>query len=123
MPTGAIEDENGMGTGCAAATDLGQVQAHQLGVDGRQHEGCSRASCRADGAEQVNPMMALIARRRWSRAAARPQPGQRPLLTDPGFILKPDFQRLTPSGNRKPFARPLGEVFLNASWASASFLG
>jgi hypothetical protein len=92
VPSGAIEDEDGMGTGCDALADLGQVQAHQFGVDGWQHEGCSNGPCRADGAEDIGPVMALIARRRRPGAAACPDPRQRPLLTNPGFIprVKPE---------------------------------
>jgi len=123
VPAGAVEDENGMGLGIDAAADLGEVEAHQLGADGGQHEGSAGRARRAHGTENVGPVMALIARCRRPGAAARPDPRQRPLLADPGLVLEPDFERLAGGGVRQAFADPGGEVFLNACWAAASFFG
>ena len=61
MPTGAIEDEQGVGAGLDTAADLGQVQAHQFSVDGGQHKRCSGGPRRSDGAEDIGPAMVLIA--------------------------------------------------------------
>ena len=115
VPSGAVEDENGVSAGCDAAADLGKVKAHQLGIDRRQYKRCASAPCRADGAEDIDPVMALIAWRRRPGTPASLDPRQPTLLADPGLILEPDFQRLAAGSGRQPFAHRGGEVFLNAS--------
>ena len=39
MPSGLIEDENGVSTGGDCGCDFVEVKLHGLGVAGRQHEG------------------------------------------------------------------------------------
>src|SRR6202034_1341859 len=68
------KDEDGVSTGCDALADFGQVQAHQLGVDGRQYKRCSDGPRRADGAEDIGPVMALIAWCRRPGASPCPDP-------------------------------------------------
>ena len=41
MPSGLIEDENGVSTGGDFGCDFVEVKLHGLGVAGRQHEGCA----------------------------------------------------------------------------------
>jgi hypothetical protein len=80
--------------GCDLGADLGQVQVHRLGVDERQHEGGADATGRADGTEQIRPVVTLIARCAGAAAPVCPDVGQAALLTDAGFILPPEFDRL-----------------------------
>ena len=110
MPAGAVEHHHAMRPGAtwrlisarcrpAAAIDMGQDEG---GADG---------TLGADCTEQVGPGVAAVARRPGPGAAARPDPGQRALLADAGFILEPDLDRLAASvlGQRRP--RQRGEAF------------
>jgi len=78
---------------------------------------------RANGAEQVGPLVAGVARRGRPAALGRPDAGQRALLADAGFVLEPDFQWLAPGLLGEGLGYDVGEVFLNASCASGSRLG
>src|SRR5208337_3074567 len=117
---GAVEHERRMRSRRDVAGDLDQVQRHDLGVGGRHDEGGRGAPLRADGAEEIGPLIALVARGSGARSALRPDPGQRALLADARFILEPDFKRLALGFVGKPLQNLGGEVFLNASWASSS---
>ena len=96
VPAGAVEHEHGMGAGRDGAGDLGEVGVHRLGVGEGQDEARRRAARRADGAEDVGPLVAGVARRPRPRAALRPDPGERALLADAGLVLEPDLERLAP---------------------------
>lgn len=61
MPTSAVADQKGMGTGCYLGTDLGQVLVHRLGVDRRHDDRGPDASGWADRAEDMNGAMPIIA--------------------------------------------------------------
>ena len=120
MPTSTVEDQQGDGTDADAFADFGQMFVHGADTDDRHDQGGAGAARRADGAEQVGqgePPVALDAR---TRAALGPDAGQRALLANAGFILKPDFDRPAHKLLRDCGARQLGEVFLKASCASRS---
>ena len=63
VPSGLIEEEHGVAAGGDLLGDLGEMQAHRLGVAGWQDEGGTLAVFRADGAEDVGRGGALVARR------------------------------------------------------------
>ena len=123
MPACSIKDEDAMCSGRDAARDFGQVGRHRLGVDGGQDQACRNASCRADRAEDIRPLIARIARRTGSGAAPGPDAGERALLPHARFILEPDLDgfALRSLRDRRRYRRT--EVFLKASWASGSVLG
>ena len=123
MPTSTVEDQQGDGTDADAFADFGQMLVHGVDTDDRHDQGGADAACRADGAEQVGPGEPPVAPDARTRAALGPDPGQRALLANAGFILKPDFDR--PAGKllRDCGARQLSEVFLKASCASRSLCG
>ena len=52
-----------------------------------------------------------------------PDPRQRALLADAGFVLKPDFEGFGLGLLGKAFEDKLEEVFFKASWASGSLFG
>ena len=81
------------------------------------------AARRADGTKQISPGEPSVAPDARTRAALGPDAGQRALLANAGFILKPDFDR--PAGKllRDCGARQLSEVFLKASCAARSLCG
>ena len=99
--------------------------AHGFAV-GRRHDdrGSDRAR-RAQRTEQVYGVAAIIAHRQRARANGRPNIFQCSLLSDSGFILKPDFDR--PAGRRGAAEQGIlyeaGEFFLKATSASGSFFG
>src|ERR1019366_2151048 len=120
VPTSTVEDQQGDGTDADAFADFGQMLVHGVDTDYRHDQGRAGAACRADGAEQIGPSEPPDAR---ARAALGPDAGQRALLANAGFILKPDFDR--PAGKllRDCGARQLSEVFLKASCAPRSLCG
>ena len=120
MPACAIDGDHGMCALSNVPADLSEVQVHGIGVDVGQHQGSADAACRTDGAEEVGPGIAAVARCCWSRAALGPEPGQGALLTNPCFILPPKLDRLAAGVLRDCGGDQVGEVFLCASWASAS---
>jgi hypothetical protein len=62
-------------------------------TDDRHDQGGTGAARRADGAEQIDPGEPPVAPDARTRAALGPDAGQRALLANAGFILKPDFDR------------------------------
>lgn len=122
MPSGLIEQQQGVPAGADHLADLGEVQVHRRGVAQRQDQGSALALLGADGAEDVDRRIALILRRRGPGSAPRPAAGDAVLLADPGFVGKPDLYRVEAE---VLFARDAcqcgGEVFLNVSMAPAAW--
>jgi len=121
--TGAIEDEGGVAARHDPPTDLRQMQGHDLGVGGWDDESRRGTALRTDGAEDVGPFVALIARRTRPCSSLGPDAGQRPLLTDSSLVLEPDFDGFVFRAVGEPRRDRCGKVFLNASWASSSVWG
>jgi hypothetical protein len=120
MIAGAVQDESGVATCRHLAADSSEMQRHGLGVGGRHDQARCDAALRTGRAEQVGPVVALVVRRAGPRSTLGPDPGQCALLADPGFILKPDFDRLGFGvvGDLRRDCR--GKVFLNVCWTSSS---
>ena len=121
--TCAVEHEGGVGARGNLPADLGQMQRHDLGVGGWDDEGHRGAALWTDGAEDVGPFVALVARRARPRSTPSPDAGQRALLADARLVLEPDFNGLIFGMVGEPRDDRRGEVFLNASWASSSVCG
>ena len=64
---------------------------HGLGVAAGQNEGRADAALGTDGAENIGGGRALILGRAGSGPAWRPAPRDLVFLTDPRFILPPEF--------------------------------
>ncbi len=103
--------------------DLVEMQLHCFGVGRWQHERCTLAMGRTDGAEQVGVLVALVGRLTGPRTLLRPQAGPAVLLPDTSFVLEPDFNRrlLRQIGYMR--LQRVGEVFLNAVMIRSSCLG
>ncbi len=103
--------------------DLVEMHLHGLGVGPWQHERCTLAVFRADGAEEVGVLVALVGRLTGPRTLLRPQAGPAVLLPDTSFVLEPDFNRrlLRQIGYMR--LQRVGEVFLNAVMVRSSCLG
>ena len=123
VPTGAVEDKRGMSARGDGAGDLLEMQAHRFGVGVGHHQGGAGGALGTDGAEDVGPIVAAVARRPRARADAGPDAGQRAFLADPGLVLEPDLQRLVAGRGRQGVAYDVGEVFLKASCAASSACG
>src|SRR5664279_4681970 len=91
MPSGLIDEKDGMRSRCDRLGDFGQMQVHRLGVAGRQDQGGSLSLLRADGSEDVGRRGSLIPRRAWASAALGPPAGDLVLLADTSLVLEPDF--------------------------------
>ena len=122
MPPGLIDQQRTVLARAHPCGDLGQVQAHALGVAPRQDQAGRGAGGRADRAEDVGRCRALILWRRWPGAAFGPAPGDLVLLADPGFVGEPDLYAAGAGARRAPDrVQTRGETFLKASMAPAAW--
>ncbi len=117
MISGAVENQRGMRAGRDDLGDFRQMHRHRLGVGLRQDERGGDLARRAGGSKNVGPDVALIARRAGSGSASGPYPRQRALLSDPGPVLKPDFERLAARRVWKSLRDNVGDVF----WSETFF--
>jgi hypothetical protein len=69
------------------------VKLHHVGVVMRKHEGRPDAAGRADRAEQIGVVVALVGGLPWPRSAPGPLSNLAVLLADAGLVFKPDFDR------------------------------
>ena len=119
MPSGLVEQEDGMGAWPHLGGDFVQVPLHGLGVAAGQDEGGADPALGTDGAENVGRFGALIVRRPRPTAAPGPAPRDLVLLADAGFVLPPDFYLgvcRQPGSDRLQFG---GEAFLKSSTANS----
>ena len=123
VPSGPVHEDGGVGLSRNRLADLVEMQLHGLRVGPWQHERCALALFRADGAEQIRVLIALVGGLTGACAFPRPQAGPSVLLAKPGLILKPDLDWRT--GRQVGYMRLKGafEVFLNASMIRSSCLG
>src|SRR6202023_3077030 len=123
VPSGAYQRQHGKRPLTDPSADFLQMQVHRFEVGVRQHEPGADAPRRADGAEQVGPLIALIAWCCRSAAPLRPDARQAALLTNTSFVLPPQLDRFALCGRGDDGGDQLGEVFLCASCAAASAWG
>src|SRR6202035_2028471 len=98
VPSGAVQRQHGKRPLTDPSADFLQMQVHRFEVGVRQHEPGADAPRRADGAEQVGPLIALIAWCCRSAAPLRPDARQAALLTNTSFVLPPQLDRLALCG-------------------------
>src|SRR6202521_3560707 len=102
MPSGPFHEQNGVSAGLDGKRDLLEVQRHGLCVAGRKDETGRLAERGTDGAEDIGRGRSLILQGERSRAAFRPASRDLVLLTDAGFVLEPEFERLAAArGDRR----------------------
>ena len=90
------------------------MELHHVGVGVGQHEGRPDAAGRADRAEQIGVVIALVGGLAGPRSAPGPLPNLAVLLADAGLVLKPDFDRRRLRQAFKMSLQRAREVFLNA---------
>jgi hypothetical protein len=94
VPSGAIHQQHSMGTSLDGSADLFQVQLHGMGVGiGKSQSGTS-ATGRADGAEQVGVLVALIGWLTRPCSPLCPLPNDAVLLANARLVLPPDLDGL-----------------------------
>ena len=94
------------------------MELHRLGVGVGQRERRPDAARRADGAEQIGVVVALVGGLARPRSAPGPLAHEAVLLADAGFVLEPDFDRRRLGRPSRWALSARGEVFLNASTIS-----
>ena len=119
MPAGLIEQQHRVCPRGDFGGDLGEVEAHRLGVARWQDETGALALLRADGPEDVGRGGALVMRRTGARSAPGPAAGDLVLLADARLVGEPDLY--LGQGNTlvsRNLVEPGGEFFLKASISS-----
>ena len=119
VPSGPVEDEQGMGARPHLGRDFIKMPLHRFGVAAGQDEGSADTASRTDGAEDIGRFGALVHGCRRPGSPFCPAPRQLGFLTDPGFILPPDFY-FGAGRERAAQGCQLGwEVFLKSSTANS----
>jgi hypothetical protein len=93
MPSGLIEQDDGMCARRDVEGDLLEVHAHRFAVAAGHDDAGGLALGRADRAEQPCRCPPLILGRRGAGAAPGPAPGELGLLTNAGLVLPPQLYR------------------------------
>src|SRR5665213_4188920 len=91
MPSGLIDDKDGVGFWCDRLGDFREVQVHRFGVAERKDQSRALALFRADGTEDIGRCGSLIPRGARASAALGPPAGDLVLLADPCLVLEPNF--------------------------------
>ena len=111
MPTRAIHQYDGMTALRDGSADLIEMKLHGMGVGPRHHDGRADPSCRADGAEQIGALIALIGGLTRPCAFAGPEVDKAVLLSQPGLILPPNLYGFAASNVAHMGGKRRGEVF------------
>src|ERR1035438_3307940 len=69
MPSGLIDEEDGVGSWCDRLGDFREVQVHRLGIAEGQDQSRALALFRADGTEDIGRCGSLIPRRALASSA------------------------------------------------------
>jgi hypothetical protein len=123
MPSGPVEQQNGMGALGNVARDLFEMELHHVGVGIGQRQRRPDAASGADRAEQIGVVVALVGGLPWPRSAPGPLANEAVLLADAGLIRKPDFDRRRLRQAIEMSSQREREVFLNASTIRSSCAG
>jgi hypothetical protein len=110
VPTGLIHKQHGVGSWLHGKRDLLEMQLHGLGVAKWQDETGRLAECGTDSAEDIGRGGSLIFQGERSRSAFGPAARDLVLLTDAGFVLEPQLERL--AGGRRDIGQDVWDFFL-----------
>src|SRR5208282_5135836 len=84
VPSGSVEQQDGMSSRSDVARDFVEVELHHVGVGIGQGKGRPDAAGGADRAEQIGVVIALVGGLAGSRSAPGPLSNLAVLLADPG---------------------------------------
>jgi len=118
MPSGLIEQQDGMRPRCDVEGDLLEMHGHRLAVAPGHDDAGGLAFSGTDRAEQPCRRPSLVLRRRGSRAALCPAPGEFGLLADAGLVLPPQFYRRSSREPPLDLRQTGGEAFLKSAMSS-----
>ena len=118
VPTGLVDQQDGVGVGGDRLGYLGEMQVHRRDVAEGQDQPGRLAFGRTDRAEDIGRLGALVARGGRPRAAPGPPPGDLVLLADPGLVGEPDLYALARRLAARDLRQTVGEVFLKTTAAS-----
>ena len=91
MPSGLIDEKDGVSSWCDRLGDFHEVQVHRFGIAGGQDQGCALSLLGADGTEDIGRCGALIPRSARASAALGPPAGDLVLLANARFIREPNL--------------------------------
>src|ERR1017187_1682410 len=91
MPSGLIDEEDGVGSWCDRLGDFHEMQVHRFDIAEGQDQGGSLSLLRADGSEDVGRGGSLIPRSARASAALGPPAGDLVLLANARFIREPNL--------------------------------
>jgi len=111
VPSGLIEDQNGVSARCDFGRDLVEMKLHRFGVAGWQHEGGAGSEFGADRTEHIGRLRALIVDRAGTRAFCGPAVGELVLLTHPHLVLEPHLYGCAGRECRADFRHAYSEVY------------
>ena len=123
VPAGAVEEQDGVGAAGDGSADLVEMGLHGLGVGEGHGEGRADAARRADGAEQIGALVALVGRLPGPGAAPGPLADETVLLADASLVLEPHLDRLALCNVGEMRLQRRRKVFLNAAMVSAFWPG
>ena len=87
VPSGPVEQQNGVSAFGDMARDFIEMKLHHLGVGVGQRQSRADAARRADRAEQIGVVVALVGGLSWPRSAPGPLADEAVLLADAGLVL------------------------------------
>jgi hypothetical protein len=123
VPSGPIHQDDGMGPRGDASADLLQVHLHGVRVGEGHHERRALTAHGTDRAEERGALIALVGRQAGPRAGFGPKPGPAVLLTEPGLVLEPEFDRAALREMAYMRRERSREVFLNPLSTDGSWRG
>lgn len=83
-----------MGAWSNGLAQLVEHELHRLGLDTGQDQGDPGVASRADGAEQVDGLVAQVPAARWTNSLRKPAPTGAAGPADPGLIKKSHLETL-----------------------------
>jgi hypothetical protein len=121
MPSGLIDEEDGVGSWCDRLGDFREVEVHRFGIAEGQDQGRAVALFRADGTEDIGRCGSLVLRRTRASAALRPPACDLVLLADPSLVLEPNFYLADVDlFFARDFVQARWELFLKSSMAPSA---
>ena len=119
VPSGLVEQDDGMRTRRDMEGDLFQMHAHRFAVAAGHDDAGGFPLGRADGTEDPGRGAALVLRCGRPGAASGPAPSELGLLTDTRLVLPPQLYRRTARERPSDRCQAVGEVFLKTAMSSA----
>ena len=119
MVSRAIPDEHRLDIRLQRPRQLSEKEVDDAGVQTRRDQPLSLSRLGTGGPQHIDEPVLSLADGTRSRTGARPNSGQRPLLTEPRFVFMEDLQPAV-GVLRLDFREPLAKLFLNSSCAAGS---